>query len=348
MDVPEKEYLDALRGDLELALPSIWGRRIQSVFIGGGTPSLLSAAGIDRLLSEIRARLPLNPEVEVTLEANPGAFEAARFKQFRASGVNRLSIGIQSFNDAHLKALGRVHDAQQARRAVEIAHNAFDHFNLDLMFALPCQIFDECRADVETALSYAPTHLSIYQLTLEANTYFSKYPPRLPDEEQCADMQDWIHARLREAGYSHYEVSAYAQPHQRCWHNLNYWQFGDYLGIGAGAHSKLSFPQRIVRQMRYKQPAAYLRQCAENAPIQQEYAVNAEDLPFEFMLNALRLTQGFPVHWFSERTGLPIRAIEQPLRTAIARGLLTRDHQMIIPTPLGQRFLSDLQALFLE
>ncbi len=347
-DWPEKEYLDALRRDLELALPSIWGRRIQSVFIGGGTPSLLSAAGIDRLLSNMRACLPLNPDAEITLEANPGTFEADKFKQFRASGVNRLSIGIQSFNDAHLNALGRIHNTQPARRAVEIARDAFDHFNLDLMFALPGQTFDECRADIETALSYAPPHLSIYQLTLEANTYFSKYPPRLPDDEQCADMQDWIHARLHDARYAHYEVSAYAQPHQRCQHNLNYWQFGDYLGIGAGAHSKLSFPQRIVRQVRYKQPTAYLRQCAENAPIQQEYEVSAEDVPFEFMLNALRLTEGFPIHQFTERTGLPLRAIEMPLRAAITRGLLIRDHQTIVPTPLGRRFLSDLQALFLK
>lgn len=346
--LPEKEYLDALCRDLEIALPSIWGRPVHSVFIGGGTPSLLSAAGVERLLSDIRARLPLHADAEITLEANPGTFEAVKFRQFRSSGVNRLSIGIQSFNDAHLSALGRIHDAQQARCAIEIARESFEHFNLDLMFALPEQTFSECCADIETALSYAPPHLSVYQLTLEANTYFSKYPPRLPNDDQSAEMQDWIQARLHAARYIHYEVSAYAQPHQRGQHNMNYWQFGDYLGIGAGAHSKLSFPQRIVRQVRYKQPAAYLKHCAANAPIQQEYEVNPDELPFEFMLNALRLTEGFSIRQFIERTGLPIHTVEAPLDTAVARGLLMRDHQTITPTPLGRRFLSDLQTLFLK
>ncbi|WP_323071801.1 radical SAM family heme chaperone HemW [Mycetohabitans endofungorum] len=345
---PETEYLDALRADLEAALPLIWGRPVHTVFIGGGTPSLLSAQAIDRLLSDLRALLPLDADAEITLEANPGTFEAVKFASFRSSGVNRLSIGIQSFNDAHLQALGRIHDAAQARRAVEIARSSFDNFNLDLMFALPGQTLAQCQADVETALSFAPPHLSLYHLTLEPNTYFHKYPPALPDDDTSADMQEWIHARTREAGYHRYEVSAYAKAHRQSRHNLNYWQFGDYLGIGAGAHSKLSFPERIVRQMRYKHPATYLAQTAAGAPIQEQHEVSTRDLPFEFMLNALRLTEGFPVHRFIERTGLTMTSIEPALAQAERRGLIRRDHTSIAPTSLGQRFLNDLQALFLK
>ncbi len=346
-EFPEEAYLDALCADLEHALPLIWGRPVHSIFIGGGTPSLLSAAGLDRLLADVRARLPLVPDAEITLEANPGTFEAEKFSQFRASGVNRLSIGIQSFNGAHLTALGRIHDAQQARRATEIAQHVFGNFNLDLMFALPDQTLEECRADLETALSYSPLHLSLYQLTLEPNTRFAKYPPSLPNDDLCADMQEWIQMRMHEAGYLQYEVSAYAQPGQSCRHNLNYWRFGDYLGIGAGAHSKLSFPERIIRQVRYKHPATYLTQCKQALPVQEEHEVRTNDLPFEFMLNALRLPEGFPVYRFIERTGLPLSTIEAPLREAEARGLLQRDHETIAPTPLGRRFLNDLQSLFL-
>ncbi|WP_337688946.1 radical SAM family heme chaperone HemW [Mycetohabitans sp. B46] len=345
---PEAEYLDALRADLEAALPLIWGRPVHTVFIGGGTPSLLSAQAIDRLLSDLRALLPLDADAEITLEANPGTFEAAKFASFHSSGINRLSIGIQSFNDAHLQALGRIHNAAQARRAIEIARSSFDNFNLDLMFALPGQTLAQCQADVETALSFAPSHLSLYHLTLEPNTYFHKYPPALPDDDTSADMQEWIHARTREAGYHRYEVSAYARANRQSRHNLNYWQFGDYLGIGAGAHSKLSFPERIVRQMRHKHPATYLAQTAAGAPIQEQHEVGVHDLPFEFMLNALRLTQGFPVHRFIERTGLTMTSIEPALAQAEHRGLIRRDHASIAPTPLGQRFLNDLQALFLK
>ncbi len=345
---PEEDYLDALRADLEQALPLVWGRRVHTVFIGGGTPSLLSARGLDRLLSDARALLPIDADAEMTLEANPGTFEADKFAQFRASGINRLSVGIQSFNDPHLQALGRIHGSADAHRAVEIAKRHFDNFNLDLMYALPRQTFDECRADVETALSFEPPHLSLYHLTLEPNTLFSKFPPPLPDDDASADMQDWIHERMAQAGYEHYEVSAYAKPNRQCKHNLNYWRFGDYLGIGAGAHSKLSFAHRIVRQARYKHPATFIEHARAGTAVQEEHAVGSHDLPFEFMLNALRLTEGFPVHRFVERTGLTMTSIEPALQEAERRGLITRDFERIAPTPLGQQFLNDLQALFLR
>jgi oxygen-independent coproporphyrinogen-3 oxidase len=347
-DFPENTYLDALRADLESSLPLVWGRRIHTIFIGGGTPSLLSAAGLDRLLSDIRALLPVDADAEITLEANPGTFEADKFRQFRQSGVNRLSIGVQSFNDRHLKSLGRIHDSSQARHAIEVASKVFDNFNLDLMFALPGQSLDECKADVETALSFGSPHLSLYHLTLEPNTYFAKYPPPLPDEDTSADMQDWIHDRATAAGFERYEVSAYAKPHHQSKHNLNYWRFGDYLGIGAGAHGKLSFPERIIRQVRFKHPTTYIEQALKQEAIQEEHEIGTSDLPFEFMLNALRLNEGFPVHRFLERTGLTMNAIEKPLLEAEKRGLITRDHQHIAPTPLGQRFLNDLQGLFLK
>jgi putative oxygen-independent coproporphyrinogen III oxidase len=347
-DFPEETYLDALRADLESSLPLVWGRRIHTIFIGGGTPSLLSAKGLDRLLSDIRALLPVDADAEITLEANPGTFEADKFRQFRASGVNRLSIGVQSFNDRHLKSLGRIHDSGQARNAIEVASKVFDNFNLDLMFALPGQSLDECKADVETALSFGSPHLSLYHLTLEPNTYFAKYPPPLPDEDTSADMQDWIHDRATAAGFERYEVSAYAKPHHQSKHNLNYWRFGDYLGIGAGAHGKLSFPERIIRQVRFKHPTTYIEQALKQEAVQEEHEISTADLPFEFMLNALRLNEGFPVHRFLERTGLTMNSIEKPLLEAEKRGLITRDHQQIAPTPLGQRFLNDLQGLFLK
>jgi putative oxygen-independent coproporphyrinogen III oxidase len=345
---PEDDYLSALRADLEHALPLVWGRQVHTIFIGGGTPSLLSAKGLDRLLSDVRALLPLDADAEITMEANPGTFEADKFAQFRASGVNRLSVGIQSFNEAHLKALGRIHDTHDARRAVEIAARNFDNFNLDLMFALPRQTLDECRADIDLALSFAPPHLSLYHLTLEPNTMFAKFPPVLPDDDASADMQEWIHERTAQAGYGRYEVSAYAKPNRQCKHNLNYWRFGDYLGIGAGAHSKLSFAHRIVRQARYKHPATFIEQARAGATVQEEHEVTSHDLPFEFMLNALRLVEGFPVHRFIERTGLPMTSIEPALQEAERRGLIERTHEKIAPTPLGQRFLNDLQALFLN
>jgi oxygen-independent coproporphyrinogen-3 oxidase len=345
--IPEARYLDALRADLESALPLVWGRRIHSIFIGGGTPSLISAAGLDRLLSDIRARLPLESDCEVTLEANPGTFEAERFAAYRAAGVTRLSIGIQSFDEKQLERLGRVHDRAQALAAVEIAQRNFDTFNLDLMYGLPEQTLAQAQADVELAVSLAPPHLSLYQLTLEPNTVFAKYPPALPDEDTAAAMQEWIEARTAEAGYGHYEVSAFAQPAHACRHNLNYWTFGDYLGIGAGAHGKLSFPQRIVRQVRYRQPASYLENAGRGRFAAESMEVKRADLPFEFMLNALRLNDGFASALFGERTGMPPSAVEGGLARAEQRGLLTRTLDRITPTLQGRRFLSDLQALFL-
>lgn len=345
---PEKEYLDALRSDLEAALPLIWGRKIYTIFIGGGTPSLMSAAGLDRLLSDIRTLLPLDGRAEITMEANPGTFEIEKFRAYRASGINRLSIGIQSFNPRHLQALGRIHDGDEARRAVDIAHAAFDNFNLDLMYALPSQTLDEAAQDVATAIGFAPPHLSLYHLTLEPNTYFAKYPPAVPDDDLSAEMQDMIQYRTAAAGYAHYEVSAYTKDGRQARHNLNYWEFGDYLGIGAGAHSKLSFPHRIVRQMRYKQPKAYLENIAKGVPVQEEFEIERSELGFEFMLNALRLNDGFEVNLFAERTGMAINAVAQALDDAEQKGLLYRDHRIIRPTELGRRFLNDLQQMFLR
>ena len=346
-ELPEQAYLDALRLDLEQSLPLIWGRKIHTVFIGGGTPSLMSAAGLDRLMSDLRTLLPLELDAEITMEANPGTFEAERFRSYRESGINRLSIGIQSFNPAHLKALGRIHDGDEALRAVEIAKNTFENFNLDLMYALPSQTLEEARRDLETALSFAPPHLSLYHLTMEPNTVFAKYPPALPDDDLSADMQDMIAEVTGAAGYEHYEVSAYAQPGRRARHNLNYWKFGDYLGIGAGAHSKLSFPHRVLRQARFKQPASFIEAAKRGNPVQEEHEIGRADMGFEFMLNALRLTGGFDPNLFGERTGMNIGAITKALNDAEAKGLIYRDHKLIKPTELGQRFLNDLQEMFL-
>lgn len=345
---PEQEYLSALRLDLERALPAIWGRKIYTIFIGGGTPSLLSAAGLDRLLSDVRSLLPLDGAVEITMEANPGTFEAEKFRSYRASGVNRLSIGIQSFNSLHLKALGRIHDGKEARRAIEIGQTHFDYVNLDLMYALPNQTLEEARLDVQTAIATHVPHLSLYHLTLEPNTLFAKYPPTLPDDDVSAEMQDEITSLMSHAGYINYEVSAYAKPKHQARHNLNYWQFGDYLGIGAGAHSKLSFPHRVVREMRYKNPKAYMQAVSEGREIQESAEIARDDMGFEFMLNTLRLTEGFPVNLFAERTGLNLTVIEPSLRNAEKKGLIYRDHLVIRATELGRRFLNDLQQEFLK
>jgi oxygen-independent coproporphyrinogen-3 oxidase len=345
--IPETRYLDAVIADLDGALPLVWGRRIVSVFLGGGTPSLLSAAGVERLLSALRARLPLQPGCEVTMEANPGTFEAGKFSAFAAAGVNRLSIGVQSFDDRQLHRLGRVHDRAQAVAAIEAAQRQFENFNLDLMYAAPGQSLEALRADVEEALRFAPPHLSLYQLTVEANTVFAKRPPQLPDEDSAAAMHEWIEERTAAAGYRHYEVSAYAQPGRMCRHNLNYWEFGDYLGIGAGAHSKISFPGRVLRQARLRQPAGYMDGALRGAPLAESTEVKRADLAFEFMLNALRLTAGVPARLFSERTGLPVSAIEAARCQAEKKGLLRVDPEAIEPTDLGRRFLSDLQQLFL-
>ncbi len=346
--LPEDAYLDALRADLEYSAPLVWGRRILTVFIGGGTPSLLSSAGMDRLLTDVRSLLQLDPMAEITMEANPGTFEAEKFQAYRESGINRLSIGIQSFNAQHLQAIGRVHDGDEARRAIGIAQKHFDNINLDLMYALPLQTVAQAHEDIKTAVGFGPQHLSLYHLTLEPNTYFAKYPPEaMPDEEESADMQQMIWQETADAGYQHYEVSAYAQPGRHSKHNLNYWQFGDYLGIGSGAHAKISFPDRIIRQMRYMQPAAYMKHALARQPVHQETALAPEDLGFEFMLNALRLNNGFETRLFSERTGLSLDFIEKKLRQAKAKGLLCRDSARIWPSELGRQFLNDLQELFL-
>jgi oxygen-independent coproporphyrinogen-3 oxidase len=346
-DAPEAAYVDALLADLELALPAIWGRRVVSVFVGGGTPSLFSAAAIDRLLAGIRARVPLSPDAEVTLEANPGTFEREKFAGYRAAGINRLSLGIQSFDPGHLAALGRVHDADEARRAAEAALAIFGNVNFDLMYALPRQSVADAEADLAAALAFAPPHLSFYHLTLEPNTLFHRHPPPLPDEETAADIEDAVHVRLAAAGYRHYETSAHAHAGRECRHNLNYWRFGDYLGIGAGAHSKLSSADRIVRQLRHKQPRQYMAQVAAGSPLQESTTVTREDVGFEFMLNALRLTGGVPAALFAERTGYPLTLVRRGLEAAEARGLIERDPATIRPTELGRRFLNDLQALFL-
>ncbi|HYN27111.1 MAG TPA: radical SAM family heme chaperone HemW [Burkholderiales bacterium] len=343
----ERQYLSALIADLETALPQVWGRPVHTVFFGGGTPSLLSARTLDDLLSAIRARLPLAPDAEITLEANPGTFEAQKFADFRAAGVNRLSIGIQSFHPAHLKALGRIHDGAQARAAIEIAQASFDNFNLDLMYALPDQTVEQALADIDTAIGFAPAHISGYHLTIEPNTYFYRHPPQVPDPDVAADMQDAIEARLAAAGYRHYETSAFARPGREAQHNLNYWTFGDYLGVGAGAHSKLSFADCILRQMRVKHPRDYLEKMAAGVPVQQEQRLAAEELPFEFMMNALRLIDGFELRLFSERIGLPVHVLRKPLDAAERSGLIERDHVRVRPTLRGQRFLNDLLQIFL-
>jgi putative oxygen-independent coproporphyrinogen III oxidase len=345
--LPEDDYVDALIADLESTLPSVWGRRVHSIFFGGGTPSLFAARSIDRLLAAIRARLPLEPDAEITLEANPGTFESDKFRDFRAAGVNRLSIGIQSFNPKHLTALGRIHDEREAHRAVEIAHAHFENFNLDLMFALPEQTGDEAERDVEAALAARAPHLSFYHLTIEPNTVFFTRPPLLPDEDASAEIGDRVEGRLVDARYEHYETSAYAQPGRACRHNLNYWRFGDYLGIGAGAHAKISFADRIVREVRARTPAEYMRRVGAGAQIVERRELGRGDLPFEFMMNALRLAEGFPLPMFAERTGLPIVVAERALAQAEARKLLERDHERIRPTALGRRYLNDLLGLFL-
>ena len=345
--LPEDEYVDALVTDLESALPGVWGRRMHSIFLGGGTPSLFTAGSIDRLLAAIRARLPLAADAEVTLEANPGTVEAEKFRDFRAAGVNRLSIGVQSFDPEHLAALGRIHDEREAHRAVEIAHAHFANFNLDLMYALPRQTIEEAEADVTAAIAAGAPHLSFYHLTIEPNTLFFRQPPPLPDEDAASAIHDLVGSRLAAAGYLHYETSAYARQGFECRHNLNYWRFGDYLGIGAGAHSKISFPDRIVREVRARTPAEYLRRTAEGAQVVERRKLDARELPFEFMMNALRLADGFEVASFTERTGLPVTAAETALAAAEAKGLIARDHLRIRPTELGRRFLNDLLRLFL-
>ncbi len=346
-DLPEQRYIDALMADLESALPLVWGRTIHSIFIGGGTPSLFSPQSIDRLLGDIRARLRLEPDCEITLEANPGTFEKDRFRAFRGAGVTRLSVGVQSFNDGHLKALGRVHDSAQAIAAVEEAAQAFDTFNLDIMYALPGQTLEGLAQDMRMALSLNPPHISIYQLTIEPNTFFAKFPPDVPEHDTACAMLDLITDMTGARGLHRYEVSAYARDGHKCVHNLNYWQFGDYLGIGAGAHSKLSFAHRIQRQVRFREPRLYMDNALAGHCVAQDIEVGRADLPFEFMLNALRLKDGFGLNQFTERTGLPMTAIQKGLAEAERKGLVERNFSRVKPTVRGFDFLNDLQALFL-
>lgn len=344
---PQEAYVDALCADLEAALPLVWGRRVHSVFIGGGTPSLFAPEAIDRLLGRVRSLLPMEPDSEVTLEANPGTFERERFRAYRQAGVTRLSVGVQSFLDAHLHALGRVHDGAQARAAVEEAAAAFDTFNIDLMYALPGQTLAQLEADLAQALALRPTHLSLYHLTLEPNTYFASHPPALPDDDSAAEMLDHLVDRLEGEGLARYEVSAFAREGHRCAHNLNYWHFGDYLGIGAGAHSKLSYPHRVVRQVRLRDPMTYLAQASQGRAVAQDSEVARADLPFEFMMNALRLKDGFAETLFGERTGLPVSAVRVALEAAVSRGWLRREAGWVRPTARGFDFLNDVVGLFL-
>jgi putative oxygen-independent coproporphyrinogen III oxidase len=342
-ELPFGEYTSALVRDLDAMLPSVWGRRIHSIFIGGGTPSLFPAGQIDALLAAVRARIPVEPDSEITLEANPGASEAARFRGYRDAGVNRLSLGVQSFDDAMLQKLGRIHSADEARRAVDLALATFGNVNIDLMYGLPGQALAMARADIDAGVRMQTPHLSAYQLTIEPNTAFYSHPPALPDDDASADMQQMIEDALGAAGFGHYETSAFARPGRRCRHNLNYWTFGDYLGIGAGAHGKLSFADRVTRHERIKQPREYL--AASGEVPQREIA--ARELPFEFMLNAGRLVEGFPLDLFAARAGLPVLALEPGLQRAEQKGLIRRDAQTVRPTERGRRFLNDLVGLFL-
>lgn len=348
--LPENELVDALLQDLTLALPGIWGRRVETIFFGGGTPSLLSPAAIDRLITGFRTLLPLSPNAEITLEANPGTVDADRFAGFRAAGVNRLSLGIQSFNDASLHALGRIHDRAQAIAAIEAAAKHFDTFNLDLMVGLPQQDTAAALADINQALAFNPPHFSCYQLTLEPHTPFAAAPPaHLPDDDVCAEIQDELEARLAAAGYTHYETSAFALPGHQCRHNLNYWTFGDYLGIGPGAHSKLTNHEGARRQMRYKSPKAYLMAATTGNFIQTDEPILATDLPGEFMMNALRLNEGFGIEMFERYTGLPWLIVSRQVDAAIKDGFLewVEPNQHLRPTLQGRRFLNVLLQRFL-
>ncbi len=347
-EIPEADYVAALIADLEHDLPRVWGRPVRSIFIGGGTPSLFSPEAIERLLAAVHARLAVMPDAEITLEANPGTVELERFRGYRAAGVNRLSIGIQSFDDDKLKALGRIHGRAEALAAAEAAHAAgLENFNLDLMFGLPGQTVEQALADVRMASAQQPAHLSIYQLTIEPNTLFHARPPTLPDDDTLWAMQEQLQALLAANGYQQYEVSAYARAGRECRHNLNYWRFGDYLGLGAGAHAKITDAEGVTRLWKVKQPEAYLGTAGTGQATGGIQARTPEDVAFEFMLNALRLTEGFPAALFEERTGLPLDTIEPALRVAKTKGLIARGTEVIRPTETGRRLLNDLLQLFL-
>ncbi len=364
-ELPEERYIDALLADLEVDLPRVWGRPVVSVFLGGGTPSLFSAAAIDRLLAGVRARLQLAPGAEITMEANPGTVEHDRFEAYREAGVNRISLGIQSFNDAQLKSLGRIHSADEAARAIEAVKAAgFKRFNLDLMWALPDQTLEQAVDDVERALAFGPRHLSHYQLTLEPNTVFAKHPPSLPGEDAVIDIQDACAATLGAAGLRPYEISAWCEPGQESIHNLNYWRFGDYLGIGAGAHGKLTLPaeDRILRTRRKSHPRPYLKALDDQSFVADEKSVAPDELAFEYFLNRLRLDEPIAMAELEDRTGLEAAAVDDAIGRAVELGLVeiagadlrepcpdlpVRRSTILQRTERGHRYLNDLQALFL-
>ncbi|WP_433645243.1 radical SAM family heme chaperone HemW [Candidatus Profftella armatura] len=345
----KKKYLEALLIDVELSLPIILNRKIHTIFIGGGTPSLISDTGLDYLLKNIKKLLLFKKNISITLEANPSTFEIEKFHSYSIIGINRLSIGIQSFNNKYLNILGRTHDSKQAKYAIEIAKQYFNNFNLDLIYALPNQTLSELMLDLNYAIQYSPPHLSLYSLTIEPNTYFFKYPPlSMPSNDENAVMQDKITSLLKNNYYKNYEISAYSKTGYESQHNLNYWKFGDYLGIGAGSHSKLSFPNYIIRQIRYKNPNIYLKNIFSGNSIAKSKKIEKKCLIFEFMLNALRLKDGFSPNLFFERTGINIKIIESKLKNAEKLGLLKRNNKNIKPTSFGRYFLNDLQQIFLN
>lgn len=347
--LPEERYLQALQADLEQQLPDIWGRQIHTIFIGGGTPSLLTERTIDRMLAMFRSHLSLWPDAEITLEANPGTAEAGRFMAYAASGVNRISLGIQSFNDQALQALGRVHDATQARAAIEMAQRAVSRVNLDLMFALPAQTLQECVEDARQALAFGTEHLSMYQLTIEPQTVFAKFPPALPEDDLAVLMEDTIEQMVLDAGLTRYEVSAFSRLGARSRHNVNYWEFGDYIGIGPGAHGKISFHDKIIRQARTRSPDAWMQNALQRdgSHISETRQLTPQDLPFEFMLNALRLREGVAASLYTERCGLSSASFTRALELASRKGLLSDDPTRFKATAQGWRFLNELQGLFL-
>lgn len=347
-EIPEAEYVQALIGDLEQATPLIWGRKIHSIFFGGGTPSLFSARAIDQILSSVRALTPLEYDAEITLEANPGTVDSANFLGYREAGVNRVSLGIQSFNDRYLKTLGRIHNSKQALTSIELALKTFERVNFDVMYALPDQSLEDAIQDAKTACALYPAHLSFYHLTLEPNTPFHRTPPSLPDDDLSASMQENIEETLADHGYENYETSAFAQTGKQCKHNLNYWMFGDYLGIGAGAHSKLSFHDRIIRQMRHKHPKRYMENAENGTAVDKEWQIVQKDLSFEFMMNAMRLTDGVPLDLFQQRSGLPFLTLQRSIKEAQAKGLLLVSDEKMQPTQLGKRFLNELLTIFLD
>lgn len=347
-DIPEAAYVAALIADLEQATPLVWGRKVHSVFFGGGTPSLFSAESIDKILTHVRMLTPLEYDAEITLEANPGTVDSTHFLGYQQAGVNRLSVGIQSFNEQHLQALGRIHNQAQAVDAAQLAIETFEKVNLDVMYGLPQQTLAQALQDATLATQLNPAHLSFYHLTLEPNTPFHRTPPSLPDDDTSAEMQESIEGLLLDNGYCHYETSAFSKPNFECKHNLNYWTFGDYLGIGAGAHSKLSFHDKIVRASRHKHPKRYLEHALTGEAIDQQWQIPREELGFEFMMNALRLTGGVNIDLFQQRTGLPMISLDAAIKKAVLKGLLEIVDHHIKPTELGQRFLNDLLTLFLK